>query len=102
MGAEDSLPDRQVSYSKYRKHGLRLDLTYDFRDNCDEFCLSKIVNGTAKDCDDCMFQFQAGMLDSKYGDRRISEQSFTSLLSSCGVNPSDYPHSTPTLDPIPP
>jgi hypothetical protein len=41
------------------------------------------------------------MLNSTYGHRKISDKSFTSLLSSCGSSPTKFPHSTITFAPAP-
>jgi hypothetical protein len=78
------------------------DETVGVRDDCDEYCLPGLINGTLEACDDCMLKIEAKMLDSIYGDWRIDDQTFSSILSSCSVNPTDYPHSTVTREPPPP
>jgi hypothetical protein len=41
-------------------------------------------------------QYEAAMLESTYGQTRIDEDSFSSLLSSCGVPASSYPYTVPS------
>ncbi|KAB8068089.1 hypothetical protein BDV29DRAFT_162701 [Aspergillus leporis] len=64
-------------------------------------CLPSITNHTAKACDDCTLKYVAGMLNSTYGHRRVSEGSFSALASSCSVAPTAYPHGTVTFPPAP-
>ncbi|RHZ63587.1 LysM peptidoglycan-binding domain-containing protein [Aspergillus thermomutatus] len=64
-------------------------------------CLPSITNHTAQACDDCTLQYLAGLLNSTYGHRRVSEGSFSALASSCSVAPTAYPHSTVTFPPAP-
>ncbi|KAK9775005.1 putative LysM domain-containing protein [Seiridium cardinale] len=44
------------------------------KDDCDEYCLPGLINGTLGACDDCMLKIEAKMLDSLYGDWRIDDQ----------------------------
>ncbi|RHZ57207.1 hypothetical protein CDV55_105582 [Aspergillus turcosus] len=64
-------------------------------------CLPSITNHTAKACDDCTLKYLAGLLNSTYGHRRVSEDSFSALASSCSVAPTAYPHGTVTFPPPP-
>jgi hypothetical protein len=59
-----------------------------------DYCYPKIVNHTTGYCDDCTLKYLAGMLSLNQGTRKISEEGFTSLLSSCSVSPTKYPHSS--------
>ncbi|KAL4787164.1 hypothetical protein BJX76DRAFT_29075 [Aspergillus varians] len=64
-------------------------------------CLPSITNHTAEACDDCTLKYLAGLLNSTYGHRRVSENAFSSLASSCSVAPTAYPHGTVTFPPAP-
>lgn len=63
-----------------------------------DYCYSAITNpnNTVQACSDCFLQYEAAMLDSSYGLVRIDPDSFSSLLSSCGVPASSYPYTVPT------
>lgn len=58
------------------------------------FCLSEILGGTAGPCGDCTLRYAANILGSVYGAAIIDPPGFSSILSSCGVDPSKYPYST--------
>ncbi|KAL4947549.1 hypothetical protein BDW69DRAFT_190101 [Aspergillus filifer] len=64
-------------------------------------CLPEITDHAVEACDDCTLQYLAGMLNSTYGHQRVSEGSFSSLVSSCSAAPTDYPHGTVTFPPAP-
>ena len=59
-----------------------------------DFCYPKIINRTVGFCDDCTYKYLAGMLSLNEGRRKINEESFTSILSSCKASPTKYPHSS--------
>lgn len=63
----------------------------------DAFCIPEVVNSSSgiTACDDCFLRYEAAMLDSEYGRIRIDDDSFSSLLSSCGVPASSYPYTDP-------
>ncbi|KAJ6114750.1 hypothetical protein N7486_000528 [Penicillium sp. IBT 16267x] len=48
-------------------------------------------NSNVSDCSPCMYEYEAAMLDSPYGQVRYSPDTYSSLLSSCGAVASDYP-----------
>ncbi|KAJ2972029.1 hypothetical protein NUW58_g9268 [Xylaria curta] len=52
-------------------------------------------------CADCTLKYLAGFLGAPYDSNKIDEEEFTSLASSCGAKPTDFPHPTTTL-PLPP
>ncbi|PKY05237.1 hypothetical protein P168DRAFT_318263 [Aspergillus campestris IBT 28561] len=64
-------------------------------------CLPSITNHTIEACDDCTLKYLSGLLNSTYGHRRVRENSFSSLASSCSVDPTAYPHGTVTFPPAP-
>ncbi|KAJ5175304.1 uncharacterized protein N7482_001181 [Penicillium canariense] len=55
------------------------------------YCLPAVVTGNVSDCSPCMYEYEAAMLDSPYGQVRYSPDTYSSLLSSCGAVASDYP-----------
>ncbi|RAK98561.1 uncharacterized protein BO80DRAFT_412501 [Aspergillus ibericus CBS 121593] len=55
------------------------------------YCLPAVVAGNVSACSPCMYQYEAAMLDSPYGQVRYSPDTYSSLLSSCGVAASNYP-----------
>jgi hypothetical protein len=67
-----------------------------------EYCYPDVINRTLTACDDCSLKYWAGMLNSTYGARKISEPGFKSILSSCSVASTKYPFSTPSpATPVP-
>ncbi|PSN61472.1 hypothetical protein BS50DRAFT_651680 [Corynespora cassiicola Philippines] len=66
-----------------------------------DYCIPKIYNGTLDVCDDCVMKYLAAMLSNTAGLEMISEEKFTSIASSCKVEPTKYPHPTISL-PEPP
>jgi len=67
-----------------------------------EFCYPDAMNHTLQACDDCTLKYFAAMLNSTYGVRKTSENSFKSLLSSCSASPTKYPYSTVSVVKPPP
>lgn len=65
--------------------------------NISSFCLPGVVDHNASACDTCTLKYLAGFLSAPYGSRKIDEESFSSLVSSCSAKPTDFPHSTGTL-----
>jgi hypothetical protein len=59
-----------------------------------DYCYPKIVNHTVGFCDDCTLKYLAGLLSSERGAQKMHEADFTSILSSCKVSPTKYPHSS--------
>ncbi|TQB68082.1 hypothetical protein MPDQ_004049 [Monascus purpureus] len=55
------------------------------------YCLPAVIAGNVSDCSPCMYKYEAAMLDSPYGQVRYSPDTYSSLLSSCGVAASSYP-----------
>ncbi|KAI0487067.1 hypothetical protein F4859DRAFT_510850 [Xylaria cf. heliscus] len=64
------------------------------------FCWPKVVAHNTTTCDKCTLKYLAGHLSSPVGNGKIDEKGFSSLVSSCGAKPTDFPHSTSTV-PLP-
>ncbi|PHH87392.1 hypothetical protein CDD83_8935 [Cordyceps sp. RAO-2017] len=70
------------------------------------FCLEELYNGTREACSQCALQYGTVMAGSPWGQGAVSRESFSSLLSSCGSDPTSYsipppqassPHGSPSL-----
>ena len=61
------------------------------------FCVPTVTNtsGGLQPCSDCFLKYEAAMLESAYGQNRVTPQDFSSLLSSCSVPATSYPYTTP-------
>jgi hypothetical protein len=69
--------------------------------NTSKFCYPGVANHTTNACDDCTLKYVAGLLSSEWGIGKVSENDFSTLLSSCKASPTDYPHSSVSLAPVP-
>jgi hypothetical protein len=65
--------------------------------NGTSFCLPDLTNSSISisPCSECFLEYGAAMLESSYGQVRMSPAAFSSILSSCGVPASSYPYTTP-------
>jgi hypothetical protein len=65
--------------------------------NGQSFCLPQVTNTSVpiSPCSECALLYGATMLDSSYGRVRFDPESFSSILSSCGVPASSYPYTNP-------
>ena len=63
----------------------------------DTYCLPTVTNTSVSiaPCSDCFLKYEAAMLESAYGQRRVSPAAFSSLLSSCSSPAASYPYTTP-------
>ncbi|KAI0439808.1 hypothetical protein F4803DRAFT_568059 [Xylaria telfairii] len=61
------------------------------------FCWPGVVAHNTSVCDKCTLKYLAGFLGSPVGNNKIDEKGFTSLVSSCGAKPTDFPHNTSTV-----
>lgn len=57
------------------------------------FCLPRINARNVTACSDCVYKYGAALLSSDYGRQKMQPAAFSSLLSSCGADPSSYPYS---------
>ncbi len=62
-----------------------------------DYCLPAVTNTSASiaPCSDCFLKYEAAMLESAYGLRRVSPGAFSSLLSSCSSPAASYPYTAP-------
>ncbi|KAK9422563.1 putative LysM domain-containing protein [Seiridium unicorne] len=57
------------------------------------FCLVSLYAGNETACSDCTLKYLATLLSSDYGRAKVKPDEFSSLLSSCSVDPTKYPYS---------
>jgi hypothetical protein len=62
-----------------------------------DFCYPKVVSHKLGFCDDCTLKYLASLLSSDQGAMKVDEDGFTSILSSCKVSPTKYPHSSVSM-----
>ncbi|KAK3934138.1 hypothetical protein QBC46DRAFT_274422 [Diplogelasinospora grovesii] len=61
------------------------------------YCVPTVTNtsGGIAPCSDCFLKYEAAMLESAYGQTRVTPDDFSSLLSSCSAPATSYPYTTP-------